>query len=68
VAAVDQWRQTDAAPESIPAAKYADSPAAALAGAPPGEPLSTRPLCAYPRVAHWTGNGSSDKAENYLCR
>ncbi len=68
VAAVDQWRQTDAAPESIPAAKYADSPAAALAGAPPGEPLSTRPLCAYPRVAHWTGNGSSDKAENYVCR
>jgi len=67
VAAVDQWRQKDAAPESIPAAKYADSPAA-LTGAPPGERLSTRPLCAYPRVAHWTGNGSSDKAENYICR
>ena len=67
VAAVDQWRQNDTAPESIPAAKHADS-AAALTGAPPGEPLSTRPLCAYPRVAHWTGNGSSDRAENYLCR
>ncbi|HEY2527751.1 MAG TPA: tannase/feruloyl esterase family alpha/beta hydrolase [Xanthobacteraceae bacterium] len=67
VAAVDQWRQKDEAPDSIPAAKYADS-AAALAGAPPGEPLVTRPLCAYPRVAHWTGTGSSDKAENYVCR
>jgi feruloyl esterase len=67
VAAVDQWRQKDEAPERIPAARYADSPAA-LTGAPPGEPLSTRPLCAYPRVAHWTGNGSSDRAENYACR
>jgi feruloyl esterase len=67
VAALDQWRQKDEAPESIPAAKYADS-AAALAGAASGEPLSTRPLCAYPRVAHWTVNGSSDKAENYVCR
>jgi feruloyl esterase len=67
VAAVDQWRQKYEAPESIPAAKYAAS-APASAGAPPGEALSTRPLCAYPRVAHWTGNGSSDKAENYVCR
>jgi len=67
VAAVDQWRQKNAAPESIPAARYAES-AAALTGASPGEPLSTRPLCAYPRVAHWTGSGSSDKAENYVCR
>jgi hypothetical protein len=42
--------------------------AAASSGAAPGEPLVTRPLCAYPKVAHWTGKGSSDKAENYLCR
>jgi feruloyl esterase len=67
VAALDQWRQKDEVPESMLAAKYTDS-AAALTGAPPGEPLSTRPLCAYPRVAHWTGQGSSDKAENYVCR
>ena len=68
VAAVDQWRQNKEAPESLLAAKYADSAAAALTGAPQGEPLVTRPLCAYPRVAHWTGKGSSDKAENYVCR
>jgi tannase/feruloyl esterase len=67
VAAVDQWRQKNEAPESLLASKYAVS-AAALTGAPPGEPLITRPLCAYPRVAHWTGSGSSDKAENYVCR
>jgi feruloyl esterase len=67
VAAVDAWRQKNEAPESLLAAKYADS-AAALTAAPPGQPLMTRPLCAYPRVAHWTGKGSSDKAENYVCR
>jgi hypothetical protein len=67
VAALDQWRQKGDAPESIIAAKYADSPAA-VPGAPMGEPLSTRPLCAYPRVAHWTGKGSSDEAKNYTCR
>jgi len=67
VAAVDQWRQKNEPPESLAAAKYADS-AAASSGAALGEPLVTRPLCAYPKVAHWTGKGSSDKAENYLCR
>jgi feruloyl esterase len=67
VAAVDQWHQTGEAPESIVAAKYPDSPAARL-GVPTGEPLSTRPLCAYPRVAHWTGKGSADEAKNYVCR
>jgi Tannase and feruloyl esterase len=67
VAAVDQWRQKNEPPESLLAAKYADSATASL-GAPPGEPLVTRPLCAYPRVAHWTGKGSSDKAENYVCQ
>jgi hypothetical protein len=67
VAALDQWRQQGQAPESIVAAKYPDSPAARL-GAPTGEPLSTRPLCAYPRVAHWIGKGSYDEAKNYVCR
>ena len=28
----------------------------------------TRPLCAYPQVARYTGAGSSDQAENFSCR
>jgi feruloyl esterase len=67
VAALDQWRQQGQAPESVVASKYPDSPAAMLGG-PTGEPLSTRPLCAYPRVAHWTGKGSYDQAKDYVCR
>ena len=28
----------------------------------------TRPVCAYPLVARWTGVGNPDLAENYQCR
>ncbi len=28
---------------------------------------STRPLCPYPKIAHWNGSGSSDDARNFTC-
>lgn len=28
----------------------------------------TRPLCMYPQVATYTGNGSTDEAANFVCR
>jgi feruloyl esterase len=28
----------------------------------------TRPLCAYPKVARYTGTGSTDEAANFICR
>ena len=28
----------------------------------------TRPLCAYPQVARYTGKGSMDDAANFVCR
>jgi hypothetical protein len=65
VAAIAQWREKNQAPETIIAARYS---APAAAGTPAGEPSSTRPLCAYPNVAHWTGKGSPDEAQNYVCR
>jgi hypothetical protein len=64
VSSVAQWREKNQAPETILAARFGASSAAG----PTGEPLSTRPLCAYPNVAHWTGTGSPDEAKNYLCR
>jgi feruloyl esterase len=66
VAAIDQWREQDRAPETLIAARYADR-TALLTGKPLGEPLSTRPVCAYPKVAHWIGKGSPDEAQNYVC-
>jgi Tannase and feruloyl esterase len=61
-----QWREKSQAPESIVAARYAN-PIAVLTGAPKGDPLSARPLCAYPKIAHWSGKGSPDEPQNYSC-
>jgi hypothetical protein len=66
VTAIAQWREKNQAPESIIAARYAN-PMAVMLGMPKGDALSTRPLCAYPNVAHWNGNGSPDEAQNYTC-
>ena len=33
----------------------------------PAKPVRTRPLCAYPKVARWTGKGSTDEAANFVC-
>ena len=67
IAAMEQWREKNVAPETLIASRYAPNPAAMLTGET-GPPLATRPLCAYPRVAHWTGTGSTDEAKNYVCR
>jgi len=55
------------APETLMASRYA---APVTPGIPKGDPVSTRPLCAYPKVARWVGKGSPDEAQNYVlpCR
>jgi feruloyl esterase len=55
-AAIDQWVDTGKKPLSIEAAH--------LTG---GGVDRTRPLCAYPRTAHYTGAGSTDDAKNFRC-
>jgi hypothetical protein len=30
--------------------------------------MRTRPLCPYPRVARWTGEGQLDDAANFDCQ
>jgi feruloyl esterase len=54
---MDDWRTTGAAPDRIEATRQ-------------GEDGSTtsRPLCAYPQTAVYTGNGSPDQAANFQCR
>jgi Tannase and feruloyl esterase len=32
-----------------------------------GRVVRERPLCPYPQIAHWTGSGSTDKAESFTC-
>ncbi len=61
-AAVERWVEQGAAPERIIAAKLKDrlNPAAGVS--------RTRPLCAWPKTAHYKGSGSTDEAENFECK
>ena len=54
--ALEAWVERGEAPKRIEAAKLED-----------GKPLRTRPLCPYPQVARYSGNGSIDDAENFAC-
>jgi hypothetical protein len=59
--ALEQWVEKAIPPTSLIATKYVDGDASK------GVKM-TRPLCAYPQVAAWSGNGSSDDAANFACK
>ncbi|WP_044563078.1 tannase/feruloyl esterase family alpha/beta hydrolase [Azospirillum sp. B4] len=61
VTALRAWVERGKAPDRLVATKYADDRDTA------SPVLRTRPLCPYPSVARWTGKGSTDKAENFIC-
>ncbi len=56
-AALDRWVETGKAPEQIPASRVRN-----------GKTDRTRPLCAYPNYARYSGTGSIDDAANFACR
>jgi hypothetical protein len=53
--AVVNWVENGVAPDTLPASKAI------------GDASQTRPLCPYPAVARWNGQGSSDDAANFRC-
>ncbi len=59
--AIERWVEEGVAPAQIIAAKYKS----------PSEPASglvrTRPLCPYPQVARYKGQGSTDEAASFAC-
>jgi feruloyl esterase len=57
MAALERWRESNEAPQSIPAAKVAAN-----------RVETTRPLCPYPQVAVYTGVGSTNDAGNFVCK
>lgn len=60
-AALQNWVEGGSKPEQIIAMRPDVS-----AGVP--KPTTrTRPMCAYPKVARWTGKGDKDVASNYTC-
>jgi feruloyl esterase len=60
LAAIVRWVEHGTAPERIIATKYLDDDTAKPA-------IRTRPLCPYPKVARWTGKGTTDNAANFEC-
>jgi feruloyl esterase len=57
VAALDAWRDGGRAPQSVSASRIRE-----------GKVDRTRPLCAWPAQARYTGSGSIDEASNFVCR
>lgn len=64
--ALDAWVEGGPAPDRIVASKYANDLAVFL-NMPTGPALSTRPLCAYPAVARWKGEGATNDEANFEC-
>jgi len=56
-AAIDAWVEGGTAPTQVLARKGSGAAV-----------TRTRPLCAYPQHAVYTGTGSTDQAENFVCK
>ena len=54
---LDAWRTGGEAPDRVDASHLAD-----------GAVDKTRPLCAYPQVAVYSGEGDTNAAANFECR
>jgi feruloyl esterase len=54
--AMVNWVEKDRAPASMVASRVVDN-----------KVVRSRPLCAYPQVARYSGNGSIDDAANFRC-
>jgi len=52
------WVENGAAPETLPAILSDQN----------GNVIRSRPLCPFPQVARYRGSGSTDDAENFVCR
>ena len=57
LAALDKWVSTGKAPDTVPASRTRN-----------GAVDRTRPLCAYPKYAVYSGSGSLEEAANFRCR
>jgi len=57
LSALEQWVEHRKAPDRMVASRWNN-----------GKLDRTRPLCPYPQVAQYIGMGSTDVAENFICR
>lgn len=66
--ALNQWVEHGVAPKRLIASKYEGVMGDVLAYlGHPEKPVMTRPLCAWPKRAHWNGTGSTNEAASFVC-
>ena len=58
----------DMQPELEKWVEHGEAPERVIATKPDSEPKFTRPLCAWPKTAHYNGAGSTQDAANFTCR
>jgi len=70
LSALVDWVERGVAPERIVAAARGAGNAGGVNTELPSDwsPTRTRPLCPYPAVARYSGQGDSEQAENFVCR
>ena len=56
-AALEQWIERGVAPDRVIATRAIN-----------GVVDRSRPLCVYPKVATYTGNGDTNEAANFVCK
>jgi feruloyl esterase len=66
--ALTRWVEDGVAPDQIIASEFVSAGSNPMAGPDAGTAVkSTRPVCAYPRVAQYKGRGSTSDAANFAC-
>jgi hypothetical protein len=60
VSALYQWVEKGVAPSEVVATKFADDD-------PEKPAVMTRPICMYPLVPRYKGQGSTNEAQNFVC-
>ena len=58
LATITKWVETGVAPDQVTATKLDST----------GKVVLARPLCAYPKRAFYKGSGSTNEANNFVCR
>jgi hypothetical protein len=65
---LDRWVEGGPAPERIVASYFDKAPPPFGPSDSAAKVVWTRPLCAWPKLAHYNGTGSTDDIVNFTCR
>jgi feruloyl esterase len=70
ISALEQWAENDKAPDAVVGHRLSQAPlyGAGTASAEAQGDLGARPICAYPSVAVYNGQGANEEPASYTCQ